>query len=152
MKPLRVFAIALLLGAGGSASAGDTDAQFRLDELLSDEQYRETWRETIEDESRLPDWVLNLSGNAEPMKALDDDGDKYLVGQLCEPQQCFHQRLYVAFTWNKQRAYALIVQVPAGLPADKAPSQHATLRWLGEPGDGVKRLLHEQLRNDPNWY
>ncbi|MES2819216.1 MAG: inhibitor of vertebrate lysozyme family protein [Pseudomonadota bacterium] len=152
MKCVRILAAALLLGAGGIASAADTDAQFRLNELLSDEQYREAWQEVIEDESRLPEWVMNLSGEAQPMKALEDDGDKFLVGKLCEPQQCFNQRLYAAFTWDKQRAYGLMVEVPTGLPKDKAPSGHATFRWLGEPDEAVKRLLQEQLKDDPNWF
>lgn len=144
---------ALLLGASLAAQAADTDAELRLNELLStDEQYRETWRETLEDEERLPEWLMNLSGKAEPMQALEEDGERYLVGQLCEPQQCFQQRLYVAFSWDKERAYALWVQLPSGLPADKSPNRHASLRWLGEPDEGLQRLLKEQLKADPNWY
>lgn len=153
MHALARAAGALLLGASLAAQAADTDAEFRLNELLgSDQQYRETWQETIEGEARLPEWVLNLSGKAEPMRALEEDGDQYLVGQLCEPQQCFQQRLHVAFSWDKQRAYALWVQLPSGLPADKSPSRHASFRWLGEPDEGMQRLLKEQLKADPNWY
>jgi hypothetical protein len=44
------------------------------------------------------------------------------------------------------------VQLPDGLPMDKAPSQHATLRWLGDPDAATQQLLQEQLQNDPNWY
>lgn len=155
MNPLLRYASALFLGASVTlaAHAADTDGQFRLNELLStDAQYRETWQETLQDEERLPEWVMNLSGQAEPMKALTEDGDKYLVGQLCEPAQCFHQRLYVAFGWDKQHAYALWVQTPKGLPTDKSPSRHATYRWLGEPDEGMQALLKEQLKADPNWY
>jgi hypothetical protein len=152
MKPLKTLAAALLLGCSVAASAADTDAQLSLDEILEEEQYRESWQETIEDESRLPQWVINLSGTTEPMQALEDDGDNYLVGHLCEPQSCFIERLYVAFSWDKDNAYALYVQLPAGLPADKAPSKHATLRWLGDPNDAQKKLLQEQLKKDPNWY
>lgn len=153
MNALARITGALLLGASLAAQATDTDAEFRLNELLgSDEQYRETWRETLDDEERLPEWVMNLSGKAEPMQALEEDGDQYLVGQLCEPQQCFQQRLYVAFSWDKQRAYALWVQLPSGLPADKSPSRHASFRWLGEPDEGMQRLLKDQLKTDPNWY
>ncbi|MBO2998086.1 hypothetical protein J5H41_22925, partial [Aeromonas dhakensis] len=34
--------------------------------------YREAWQNLVEDESRLPDWVMNLSGTATPMHAVDD--------------------------------------------------------------------------------
>jgi hypothetical protein len=44
------------------------------------------------------------------------------------------------------------VQLPDGLPTDKAPSQHASLRWLGEPDEATQKLLLEQLKSDPNWY
>jgi hypothetical protein len=150
---IKTLLAALLLGGSAAALAADTDGQFRLNELLaSDPAYQESWQELVEDESRLPDWVMNLSGIASPMQGLDDDGDKYLVGQLCEENNCFNQRLYVAFSWDKDDAYALYVQLPDGLPTDKAPSQHATLRWLGEPDDATQQLLLEQLKSDPNWY
>ncbi|MCP8462466.1 inhibitor of vertebrate lysozyme family protein [Pseudomonas sp. ZM23] len=145
----------LLTGAGAQALAADADkdAQYRLDELLSsDPQYRQTWQSLIEDESRLPDWVMNLSGTATPMQAVDEQGDKYLVGELCEPHNCADHRLYVAFSWDKEKAYALYVKVPEGLPADKSPSRHASFRWLGDPDEEVKRILDDQLKSDPNWF
>lgn len=145
----------VLLGAGVHALAAeaDKDAQYRLNELVaSDPQYRETWQSVIKDESRLPDWVMNLSGTATPMQAVDEQGDKYLVGELCEPHNCSAHRLYVAFTWDKDKAYALYVKVPENLPADKSPSKHASFRWLGEPDESVKRILDDQLKSDPNWY
>ena len=109
--------------------AADTDGQFRLNELLaSDPAYQQSWQDLVQEERRLPEWVINLNGIASPMQGLDDDGDKYLVGQLCEAHNCFNQRLYVAFSWDKEDAYALYVQLPDGLPTDRAPSQHATLR------------------------
>ena len=161
MKPLLRYVGALMLGASvtlaaHAADTADTDGLFRLNELLStDAEFRDTWQQLLEDEERLPEWVTNLSGQAEPMKVLMEDGDKYLVGPLCDPAQCFQQRLYVAFGWDDkdvQRAYALWVQVPKGLPADKSPSRHATYRWLGEPDEGMQALLKEQLKADPNWY
>ncbi|WP_240923027.1 Ivy family c-type lysozyme inhibitor, partial [Metapseudomonas otitidis] len=84
MRMLRPLCAALLLGlAGSTALAADTDAEYRLNELLgTDPQYRETWQNLVEDESRLPEWVMNLSGTATPMQAVNEDGDKYLVGQL----------------------------------------------------------------------
>jgi hypothetical protein len=145
---------ALLLGlAGAQALAADTDAQHRLNELLgSDPEYQETWQELVNDESRLPEWVMNLSGAAPPMKAVEDKGDKFLVGELCEARNCFNQRLYVAFSWNKDDVWALYVQLPEGLPSDKSPSRHASYRWLGEPDEEVRHILDEQLKADPNWY
>lgn len=155
MKCLRTLTGALLLGVSAAAmAAADTDTEFRANELLSsDEQYRQTWQAVVKDESRLPEWVMNLTGAALPMRALEDDGRKYLVGQICETEpQCSAERVYVAFSWDKQRAYALMVQVPAGLPDDKSPSRHVTKRWLGDPSDSVKVLLEEQLKADPNYY
>lgn len=153
MTPLKTLVTVLLLGGSAAALAADTNAEFHLNELLaSDPQFQEAWQDLVEDESRLPEWVMNLNGVAPPMRGLEDDGDRYLVGQLCETHDCFNQRLYVAFTWDKDDAYALYVQLPAGLPADKSPSEHATLRWLGDPDDGVRVLLEEQLKSDPEWY
>lgn len=150
---IKTLLTVLLLGGSGAALAADTDGQFRLNELLaSDPAYQQSWQEMMQEESRLPDWVMNLNGIASPMQGLDDDGDKYLVGQLCEELNCFNQRLYVAFSWDKEDAYALYVQLPDGLPTDKAPSQYATLRWLGDPDEATQQLLQEQLRSDPNWY
>ena len=153
MNPLKTLAAALLLGGSAAALAANNDGEFRLNQLLaSHPDYREAWTELIDDEERLPDWVINLSGVATPMQTLEEDGDQYLVGQLCETDDCSHQRLYAAFSWDKDDAYALWVQVPTGLPQGKTPSQHADLRWLGEPDEGIKQLLLEQLKKDPNWY
>ena len=82
---IKTLLAALMLGGSAAALAADTDGQFRLNELLSsDPVYQQSWQELVEDESRLPEWVMNLSGLATPMLGLEDDGDKYLVGQLCE--------------------------------------------------------------------
>ena len=150
---LKTLLAALLLGGNAAALAANTDGQFRLSELFSsDPAYQQSWQAVVKEESRLPEWVINLNGIATPMQGLDDKGDKFLVGQLCKENNCFNQRLYVAFTWDKDDAYALYVQLPDGLPTDKAPSQHATLRWLGNPNEATRQLLLEQLRSDPNWY
>ncbi|MBM7062572.1 inhibitor of vertebrate lysozyme family protein [Pseudomonas sp. UL073] len=143
----------LALGVSLTAAAADHDTQFRVNELpASDPKYLRTWQQLVEDEERLPEWIINLSGTATPMQALEEDDEQYLVGELCEAHDCAHQRLYVAFSWDKAHAYALYVQLPANLPADKAPSRHASYRWLGEPDAGIKQLLDEQLKADPNWY
>ena len=102
---------------------------------------------------RSPEWVMNLTGDAEQMNAVEEDGDKYLVGPLCETQAtCRSKRLFVAFSFDKDEAYALLVEVPAGLPADKSPTRHADYRFLGNPDEGMQELLMEQLKKDPNWY
>lgn len=153
MNRFKTLVAAVMLGGSAAALAADMDGEFRLNELLgSNPDYREAWQELIHDEERLPEWVINLSGVATPMKTLEEDGDQYLVGRLCETSNCFNQRLYVAFSWDKDDAYALWVQLPEGLPEDKTPSKHADLRWLGEPDDRIKQLLQEQLKKDPNWY
>jgi hypothetical protein len=152
-RPLRRFLLALPLLAAGQGWAADNDAIYRLNELLdSDPQYRETWQDLVKKEERLPDWVMNLDGTATPMQVEEEDGDKYLVGELSKAHDCAANRLYVAFSWNKKDAYALYVQVPENLPPDKSPSRHASFRWLGEPDAGMQQLLDEQLKADPNWY
>ena len=97
-------------------------------------------------------WQNIQNYNACTLQAVESKDGKYLVGRLCDEQDCFHQRLYVAFSWDKDKVYALYVQVPQGMPADKAPSRHASFRWLGEPDEEQKRLLDEQLRADPDWH
>lgn len=150
----KTLAAALLLGGSAMAMAANNDGQARANELLSsDPQYRETWTKVVKKEERLPEWVMNLSGSSEQMNAVQEDGDKYLVGPLCETQQtCLNKRLIVAFSFNKKDAYAILVEVPAGLPADKSPTRHADYRFLGKPNQGMQDLLMEQLKKDPNWY
>lgn len=149
-KPL---AAPLLLGGAATAMAAN-DGQTRANELLNtDPQYRKTWQEVVEKEERLPEWVMNLSGDAEQMNAVAEDGEQYLVGPLCETRDtCRSQRLIVAFSFDKKDAYAMLVEVPAGLPADKSPTRHAEYRFLGKPDPGMQGLLKEQLKKDPNWY
>jgi hypothetical protein len=147
------LAAALLMGGSALASAAN-DGQARVNELLSTApEYRQTWTKVVQKEERLPEWVLNLSGSSEQMTAVTEDGDQYLVGPLCETAEtCKSKRLIVSFSLDKEDAYAMLVEVPAGLPADKSPTRHATYRFLGEPDEGMQQLLKEQLRKDPNWY
>ena len=101
----------------------------------------------------MPEWVMNLSGSAEQMNAVTEDGDQYLVGPLCETADtCSTKRLIVAVSFDKKHAYAMLVEVPAGLPADKSPTRHADYRFLGKPDAGMQALLKEQLKKDPSWY
>ena len=153
MSVLKTVAAALLLGGSAMAMAAN-DGQARANELLSsDPQYRETWTKVVKKEERLPEWVMNLSGTSEQMNAVTEDGDKYLVGQLCETQDtCLNNRLILAFSLDKKDAYAMWVQVPAGLPADKSPTRHADYRFLGKPDEGMQNLLMETLKKDPKWY
>lgn len=152
-KTIHAMTLTLLLSASAVAMAAN-DGQARVNELLSaDSQYRQTWSSVVKKEERLPDWVINLSGTSEQMNAVTENGDNYLVGPLCETQDtCISKRLIVAFSLDKSHAYAMLVEVPAGLPADKSPSRHATYRFIGKPDDGMGRLLMEQLKKDPNWY
>lgn len=145
---------ALLVGGSASVMAGN-DGQSRVNELLhAAPEYRETWTGLVKREERLPDWVINLSGaSTEQMSAVTEKGKKYLVGPLCETaDSCRNKRLIVAFSFDKQDAYAMLVEVPAGLPADKSPTRHDTVRYLGKPNEGMQALLQEELRKDPNWY
>ncbi|WP_367255414.1 inhibitor of vertebrate lysozyme family protein [Pseudomonas sp. stari2] len=154
MSALKTLAAALLLGGSAVAMAAN-DGQTRVNELLSsDPHYRETWEGVVKKEERLPEWVMNLSGTPDQqMNAVTEDGDKYLVGPLCESQdKCLNHRLIVAFSFDKKHAYAMLVDVPEGLPADKSPTRHATYRFLGKPDQGMQDLLMETLKKDPNWY
>lgn len=154
-RPMTLRRLVLTVSAvavSGAALAADTDAQFHPGELLADTEHRQTWQKLVKNEERLPDWIINLSGDSEPTRALQADGEDYLVGRVCEPAHCLQQQVYVAFSWDKDEAYALYVQVPDALPGDKSPSRHATKRWLGEPDDDVRLLLEEQLKASPGWY
>ena len=150
----KALAIALILGGSAAAMAAN-DGQVRVSQLLgTDPEYRETWQDTLKDEERLPEWVINLSGSSqEQMSAVTEDGDKYLVGPLCESDDnCTYKRLIVAFSWDKEDPSGILVEVPEGLPTDKSPTRHAQYRWLGKPDDGMKAMLQEQLKRDPKWY
>lgn len=152
---IRNALVAGLLLVGGPVAMAANDGQVRASELLgSDPEYRETWQDVVKQEERLPDWVINLSGVSEQqMSAVEEDGDKYLVGPVCESAgKCLNKRLVVAFRWDKDKAYGMLVEVPEGLPADKSPTRHADYRWLGKPDEGMQAMLREQLKRDPNWY
>ncbi|MEX3774781.1 inhibitor of vertebrate lysozyme family protein [Pseudomonas sp. MYb118] len=150
---LKALAAALLLGGSAMAMAAN-DGQARVNELLSsDPQFHDTWQGVVKKEERLPEWVMNLSGDAEQMNTVQEDGDNYLVGPLCESRDtCKSDRLIVAVSLDRKDAYAMLVKVPAGLPADKSPTRHADYRFLGKPDQGMQDLLMEQLKKDPNWY
>lgn len=151
-RSLKALAAALLVGSSAMALAAN-DGQSHANQLLSDPDYREAWQQVVKKEERLPEWVMNLSGAAEQMNAVTENGDKYLVGPLCETADtCRTGRLIVAVSFDKKHAYAMLVQVPAGLPADKSPTRHADYRFLGQPDEGVQAMLKEQLKKDPNWY
>lgn len=156
MTSLTFKGIAMALSLVGSSMAmAANDGQNRVSEILSSsDEYRDTWQSVIKTEERVPDWIVNLSGvSTEQMTAVAEDGDNYLVGPLCETaDSCKSGRLLVAFSMDKEDAHALYVQVPAGLPADKSPTRHATYRFLGKPDDGMQQMLMEQLKKDPNWY
>ena len=151
-RSLKAMAAALLMGSSAMTLAAN-DGQSRANQLLSDPDYRQVWQKVVKKEERLPEWVMNLSGSAEQMNAVTQDGDPYLVGPLCENEQsCSTQRLIVAVSFDKKHAYALLVEVPAGLPTDKSPARHADFRYLGKPDPEIQALLKEQLKKDPNWY
>ncbi|WP_221178863.1 Ivy family c-type lysozyme inhibitor, partial [Pseudomonas protegens] len=75
---LKTLTAALLLGASALASAAN-DGQARANKLLgSDPQFRETWQGVVHKEERLPEWVMNHSGDApQQMNAMTEDGDQY---------------------------------------------------------------------------
>lgn len=150
----HLLAAALLLG-GSAATLAANDGQVRVNELLLSRSpdYRQAWTQVVKKEERLPEWVINLSGASDSMTATTEDGDPYRVGVLCETaESCRSQRLIVAGSLKSNSIYALLVTVPAGLPTDKSPKSHATQRYLGDPDEGMKKLLEEQLLKDPNWY
>lgn len=139
----RTLAVALLMGSGSAAFAAN-DGQVYTNQLLgSDAKYREAWQDAIDGKERLPDWVINLSGTTQQqMSAMTEDGDKYLVGSLCETQDtCASKRLVAAFSWDKEDAYGLLVEGPKAV----SPSNEVNYRWIGKPDDGMKALLREQL-------
>ena len=151
-RSFKAMAAALLMGGSAMALAAN-DGQSRANDLLNDPAYRDTWQAVVQKEERLPEWVMNLSGSAKQMNALTEDGDAYLVGPLCETAQtCLNKRLIVAVSLDKKHAYGMLVEVPAGLPADKSPTRHADYRFLGQPDAGMQALLKEQLKKDPIWY
>jgi Inhibitor of vertebrate lysozyme (Ivy) len=149
---LQGMALVAVVAAGNAWA--DNDGQERASNLIAtDTQYRQAWQEAVRKEERLPDWVLNLSGASSPMTAVTEDGEKYLVGPVCERvDDCLHNRVMVAFSWDKSKAYALWVKVPLALPDDKTPSRHADYRWLGNPDKGIQAMLTEQLKSEPGWY
>ena len=59
---------------------------------------------------------------------------------------------HVAWCFDKDDAYGMLVDVPEGLPADKSPTRHATYRFFGKPDQGMQDLLMETLKKDPKWY
>ncbi|MBD8615725.1 inhibitor of vertebrate lysozyme family protein [Pseudomonas putida] len=156
MTSMTFKGMAMALSLFGSTMAmAANDGQARVSGLLgSSTEYRDTWQSVVRSEERLPDWIINLSGHSpEQMTAVSEDGDNYLAGPLCETaESCKSGRLLVAVSLDKEDAYALYVQVPAGLPTDKSPSHHATFRFLGKPDEGMQQMLMEQLKKDPNWY
>lgn len=134
------------------ASQVVTAEPVELPQLLANEEFRSAWEKLVREEERLPDWVLNLDGQAFPMIALEAAGRRYLFGKLCQIDDCGQERLLVLIDRDWDRAHALYVRLPEALPEDRAPSRHAYLRWLGDPNAAQRRLLEEQLSLEPDWY
>jgi hypothetical protein len=153
VRHFNALALTLLMSSSAMVLAAN-DGQTRVNELISSSpDFRQAWSSVVKKEERLPDWVINLSGSSEPMSAVTENGDGYLVGPLCETADtCISKRLVVAYSLKKKDVYAMLVDVPAGLPADKSPTRHADYRFLGEPDAGMQGLLKEQLKKDPHWY
>ena len=147
MSALKTLAAALLLGGSAMAMAAN-DGQARVNELLSsDPQYRETWEGVVKKEERLPEWVMNLSGTSEQqMNAVEEDGDKYLVGTLCESaDKCLNHRLIVAFSFDKKDAYAMLVDGPKDCrPTSR--QRDMPLPLPRKPDQGMQDLLMETLK------
>jgi hypothetical protein len=143
---VKAWAVAGLMTGSGLVLAAN-DGQTQVNGLLgSDAEYLSTWQQVVQSEERLPDWVINLSGySAQHMTAVEEDGHRYLVGPLCESaESCARQRLVVAFSWDKDSAYAMLVEVPEKLPADTTPRE-SRYHWLGKPDKGMQALLKEKL-------
>jgi hypothetical protein len=153
VRHFNALALTLLMSTSAMVLAAN-DGQSRVNELIgSSPEFRQAWSSVVKKEERLPDWVINLSGSSEQMSAVTENGDGYLVGPLCETADtCITKRLIVAYSLDKKDVYAMLVEVPAGLPADKSPTRHADYRFLGKPDEGMQGLLKEQLKKDPHWY
>lgn len=93
---------------------------------------------------------MNLSGTATPTHAVDDQGDKYLIGSLCERFGRRGQRLLVTFDWDRGHTHGFYVQVLGGLPQDGSPNKHASLCWSDKPESAIQKILDEQLKVNPN--
>ncbi|WP_407314105.1 inhibitor of vertebrate lysozyme family protein [Pseudomonas sp. nanlin1] len=150
---LKALAAAVLISASALSMAAN-DGEVRSNEILnSAPEYREAWQDAIAKQERLPEWVMNLSGAGQPLQTVEEDGEQYLVGPLCETEEkCKTSRLIVAFSWDKDDAYGVLVDVPAALPEGKTPSSHATYKWLGKPDEGMQAMLKEQLSKTQGWY
>lgn len=147
---LPQWMIAAWLAVASSAVSAAEAVDLRT--LLANEEFRRSWQQLMQAEERLPEWIINLDGQSFPMQALEADGKRYLFGKLCEPEHCSGERLFVLVDWDKDQAHALYVRLPEAMPSDRAPSEHATLRWLGEPDALLQQVLQEQLAQEADWY
>lgn len=148
MLPQWMIAAWLAIASSAVSAAEAVD----LRTLLANEEFRRSWQQLMQAEERIPEWIINLDGQSFPMQALEADGKRYLFGKLCEPERCSGERLFVLVDWDKDQAHALYVRLPEAMPADRAPSRHATLRWLGEPDALLQQVLQEQLAQEADWY
>lgn len=147
------LAAALLMGSSAAALAAN-DGQVRANQLLgSTRNTGKPGRTRSKARSACPiGWSTSLAARSSKCLLLRKMATS-TWSALCEAQdKCTYKRLIVAFSWDKDDAYGMLVEVPEGLPKDKSPTRHAQYRWLGKPDDGMKTMLQEQLKRDPNWY
>jgi hypothetical protein len=97
-----------VLGSLGPAVA--QDAQPGLDALLQTDAFKEAWDKVFRRERNVDRWVHVFGGGGEgtvgPTRLIVADGQRYLIGVVCRPQDCDGNKLFVLFREDGSQAWA----------------------------------------------
>ncbi|MEM7191706.1 MAG: Ivy family c-type lysozyme inhibitor [Pseudomonadota bacterium] len=108
-----------------------------LAELLKKPAYSKAWQSMLPGDT-LPGWLAEysatLDGPPVPTIPVDVDGRPHMLGFTCKPNGCEENQLYVLFTPDGAKAWALMV------------SENTGIVWLGDPDDKIQAAIKGALK------
>ncbi len=136
IRSLAVPAFLGLVGLVFSAFAHADDIGKPMANLLTQQAYVYAW-ETMMAGEATPVWVHEyadtLDGPPTPVIPVELDGETYLLGFTCKPNECEENQLYVLFAPGGRDAWGLLAAPPA-------------ISWLGKPNQRIQDALTGALR------
>jgi len=132
-------ALALILVAiappGADPARGQPTGLYLFD-LLKRPAFRQSWDRLFDGATGLDPWIRRFSrggnGVAGPSQPEQAGGRRYVSADVCKPHDCGDNQLYVLFTADGARAWA-VLRTPRGA------------QWFGAPGDAERTLLGRRL-------
>jgi len=136
VRSLAVLAFLGLATLALSPAARADDIGKPMANLLQQQSFKFAWQTMMAGEAA-PVWVHEyaetLDGPPTPVIPVELDGETYLLGFTCKPNECEGNQLYVLFAPGGRDAWGLLAAPPA-------------ISWLGKPNQRIQDALTGSLR------